>query len=266
MPPIEPGDDRWPARKERLLADVYSRGTSMRHQRQLRIALAVTVAVVLLVAVPALALQDSSSKRAVHTVGEPPTTTAETVPEVIAIPDTTTTTALTTTTAAPSTTTTALVCRNSYNPKCGDFRWDPQPVNQPATASVTFSPANPKTGDTVTFRVIAEDPDADQIGPSSCMPVNFGSGEVTCSIPSHAFCEKPPRGPWTPPAAGPSRTELSYTYVYTQPGTYTAEFNVSSSPFGLDLGCFPDPYGSTAGAKTVVPVTGPPLTTTTVTQ
>jgi len=52
-------------------------------------------------------------------------------------------------------------CRNSTNPQCGPFRWDPQPLpNRPMRVDVQIAPSHPRPGDVVTFTVVASDPDA----------------------------------------------------------------------------------------------------------
>jgi hypothetical protein len=271
LSPIEPGDDRWPARKDVLLSRVYERSGALRRQRQLRTALAVTIVVVLAAAVPALAWHGPSNPRAVHTIGEPPTTTHETTPETVAVPDTTTTTA-TTTTTVKSTTTTALVCRNSYNPKCGPFRWDPEPVNQPMTVTVTYSPQQPQAGQPVTFHLVATDDDP----PAPCLdqPVDhwdFGdtnsSSEFACgSVADPGGGPACPTGqafgPWTPPARPLRSATADLSYTYRQPGTYTATFTSHSAGYDVLCGAS-DAWASSAMGSVVVTVTGPPVTTTT---
>src|SRR5438067_7268354 len=218
---------------------VIRRAQSIKRHRQIAAGVAAS-ALVVLVAVPALALTGGDGgHRKVNTIGAP-TTSAETVPETVVVPETTTTTEPTTTTMRPSTTTTALVCRNSFNPKCGPFRWDPQPVNQPMTATVTYSPQNPKTGETVTFHLTAADPDADVSAPD---PASCGSsfsanspnwGDRSIREPcghGDVVCDASPTGPWTPPAPKPGQIAQDYTHVYEDPGTFVTSFTpVSFTP------------------------------------
>ena len=58
---------------------------------------------------------------------------------------------------SPSTTAVAdpSTCRNSYNASCGPFRWEPTPPEYPITVDVTYEPADPRVGETVTFTVTA---------------------------------------------------------------------------------------------------------------
>src|SRR4051794_35004310 len=61
--------------------------------------------------------------------------------------------------ASGSPASTALPCRNSTNPACGNFSWDPPPGdNRPIEWRLTYSPQNPKTGEKVTFQLHATDP------------------------------------------------------------------------------------------------------------
>ena len=266
MAPIEPGDNRWPARKERLLHDVYRRGQALNRQRWLRRGLAGAVAVALVAFVPSVVAGGSGGRhRHVSAAGEP-SPTVDTTPETTAAPETTTSTPAvgpSTTAAAAPTTTTSLVCRNSYNPRCGPSRWDPQPTNQPLLASVSYTPSNPKTGETVTFHVHGSDGDAPQIGPAPCAPVDFGAGDpISCMIADYLACPNPPHGPWTPPPATAGRYDHDYPHVYKNPGTFTAAFNLASGTPGLLPPCFTDPYENGATASLQVTVTGPPVTTT----
>src|SRR3712207_6243843 len=59
-----------------------------------------------------------------------------------------------------TTTTAARVCRNSTDPACGQFFWDPAPTgNQPLNVQITTSPPNPRAGQEVAFTVSLHDPD-----------------------------------------------------------------------------------------------------------
>jgi hypothetical protein len=254
-----PSDD-WAARRDPLLDRVCARGQELRRRRQMAMT-GVAAAVVLLIAMPAVALTGSDgSHRKVSTVASP-TTSAETVPETVAVPDTTTTTTATTTTVPP-TTTTALVCRNSTSPKCGSFRWDPSPApNKPMTAQVTFSPPNPHAGEEVVFHLVADDPDAPEFSYQAHVPPSETIYDVCSCGPPRAQ----PHGPWTPPTPHPGHQEWDYPFMYPEPGTFTATFNFDSftaSPMneGVDL---PDPYASSTSVAVTVVVAPPPTTTTT---
>ena len=157
-----------------------------------------------------------------------------------------------TTTAHPATTTTrprttppvAIVCRNSADPACGPFRWDPAPpANQALTVSITVSPVPTATGDVVSFHVVAEDPDG-RIGTRS-VDYGDGTGETSGGVPP---CPDPAHGPWTPPPPTPERVEATYQHTYSAPGSYTAVFRVRS------FGPCPDPVIYANEGQVTVPL------------
>jgi hypothetical protein len=122
---------------------------------------------------------------------------------------------------APSTTTTALLCQNSFDPACGAFRWDPPPgPNQPLTASVSASPASPKAGEPVTFRIRVEDPDGSRLLDRTERTVDYGDGTPFGGTAGHGDCAGG-TGPWTPPPPVPVHEELVFQHAYVNPGTYT---------------------------------------------
>lgn len=183
------------------------------------------------------------------TVGGPATTAAP------AVGGRTATTRATTGGAPATTTTTAPpVCRNSTDPRCGDFRWDPLPNNQPLTVNVSFSPAAPKAGDSVTFTVEVSDPD--HAVTSNCAVVEYGDGysepPAPCPVPTCG----PAHGPWDPPAAQPGTQRFTYSHIYAAAGSYTARFVFHTDK---DTRCpQPDPYGNTQAADKGVVVVAPP--------
>ena len=233
--------------------------------------MAVATALVLagLVALPVIALTSSSNPIKSHHAlvftgpatteqagGPPPApTTTEAPATTLPAPATTTTTvAPARQPAQTTTTTTVLVCRNSYNPACGPFRWDPAPA--PAgnwTVSVQYSPAKPVVGDTVTFTVTISDPNTSVY---TCGHVTFGAGgpDQNCESVS-ASC--PTRyGPWDPPAKRPDSVTTGYTYRYDKPGNYT--FSVT---YPVGNPCY-DPYQTQASASQSFTVSAAPPTTT----
>ena len=236
-------------------------------------AVAGAVALSGLVAVPVIALTSSSSPgkssgpskshsalvftgpATTEQAGGPalaPTTTEAPVTTLPA-PATTTTTVAAARQPAPTTTTTTLVCRNSYNPACGPFRWDPAPA--PAgdwTVSIQYSPAQPAVGDLVTFTVTISDPNTSVY---TCGHVSFGAGgpDENCDTQS-APCQTR-YGPWDPPAEHPDSVTTGYTYRYDKPGTYT--FSVA---YPVGNSCY-DPYRTQAGASQSLTVSGPATTT-----
>jgi hypothetical protein len=253
--------DEWATRRDPLLDRVYARGQELRRRRQMALGF-VAVALLILIAVPAAALTGSgSSHRKVNTIGSP-TTSSETVPETVAVPETTTTEPPTTT-VAPTTTTTALVCRNSYNPKCGPFRYDPPPVSHPITVSISFSPPNPTTGEKVAIHVVADSPDAG-VGNYN---VTWGDSRppIGGARIVDPLCDgtpaRPRYGPWDPPPRHPGHEEFDFDATYDKAGSYPVSFSIQSSPTcGED-----DVYHSQGEANATLTVTGPPVSTTSTT-
>ncbi len=154
-----------------------------------------------------------------------------------------------TTPGLPPTTAAATPCRNSSEPACGPFYWEPPPEpNLPLTVQVTSSPAEPRAGETVTFHVVAEDPDA-TIDKEHNQQREWGDGTSDPSSSTHGDCA-PLHGPWTPPTRTRSRHEATFEHVYSEPGTYTARFSFQSSSFCVGV----DPYGSEGEGTVIVMV------------
>ena len=142
------------------------------------------------------------------------------------------------------TTTTRLVCRNSYDPGCGAFRWDPDPgPNQPL--GVAASAQQVKAGDPVNFHIVADDPDAKI---DRCYAFDFGDGQKGSTCPPPAVCPTP-YGPWTPPAKVHDHWEVNVPHKYSAPGPYLASFTLQSHSF-----CSPDPYGGSGQAPATAKV------------
>jgi hypothetical protein len=256
LAPIEPGDSGWPARKERLLERVHARGQAIHRRRQVIRGLSAATAVLLLAAVPgALATSGGSGRKSVRTIGGPSTSTSEET--TTSLTPTTTTAPLATTTTVPPSTTTTLVCRNSTNPACGAFRWDPPPApDQPLTRTVTYSPAHPRVGEQVTFHFVFLDPDDSRAREwQRSGKIEFGDSTLNYDgLPPDC----PPRyGRWTPPAAAPGRWEADFQHIYTRPGTFTV------SGAGDYVGACYDPYASAESPWSVSITVDPAPTTTT---
>jgi hypothetical protein len=131
------------------------------------------------------------------------------------------------TTAPAPTTSTSLVCRNSTDPACGPFRWDPPPgPNQPMTLAVSVSPAAPKARETVTFRVTVDDPDGAYLV-SEQGSLDYGDGTPVPGYDGHVDCFGS-YGPWTPPDPAPLHKEITYQHAYAGAGTYTVTFTFKS--------------------------------------
>jgi hypothetical protein len=231
-----------------------------RGPRNLKWGLVAAVVVTLVAAVPGILLDRSAGTKKV-TTAQPtaPTTTTtaafqagDTSP---ALPQTTTTMkvgivkAVPIPTSQPTTSTTPpAACHNSYDAKCGPFRWESDPgPNAPLTVTVTPENQQGTAGQEVNFHVVANDPDA-KID-RGCIVIEFGDDDKHPSCPPPS-CQTP-YGPWTPPAKSPDRVEadIKHTYTTARQEPYRATFRYRSG--GL---CSPDPYGGTASAIAQVQV------------
>jgi hypothetical protein len=191
-----------------------------------------------------------------------PATTTTTVPPAVMTTPTTAPAPLTAaavsttiTTVAATTTTTLDPCRNSTDPKCGPFRFDPQPgPDRPMTVVVTVEPASPIAGQPMVFHIALADPDGVSYDGTT---FNFGNSGIGGSTPES--CAK--FGPWDPPAYDPAAATkaLDATHTYFEAGSYTATFSFDAGPFDcVDsiTGRGDRPYASSA-TGTVTVVVGP---------
>jgi hypothetical protein len=156
---------------------------------------------------------------------------------------------VTTTTEAP---TPATVCRNSTDPACGPFRWDPPPApNSPTEVSISYSPSAPRIGEAVTITVHARDDDA----LVADVTMTFGDENVFTIPPALIIsCDiEPPAGPWTPPAPTPDELVKTFTHTYDEPGDLTITA-YAASPEILNPTCPPHPYASQATASSPIHV------------
>ena len=145
---------------------------------------------------------------------------------------------------APPTPTTTLPCRNSTDPRCGPFRWDPPPApNQPLVVDADLA----AEGREAIFTVNVSDPDH-PVG-DNCADVDYGDGTrepIPCApAPCPALF-----GPWTPPAPQGGQLQRTYRHSYSEPGQYTARFT-----FRNDRDRCPDPYGGTGSDTITITVT-----------
>lgn len=164
-----------------------------------------------------------------------------------------------------TTTTTTIVCRNSYDPICGEFYWDPEPVNQPMTVEIiSVSPTNPQVGETVTFSVRVGDDAGLTSGGCSNSRSSYGDGsEDPICIAGCPIRGPSPTGPWDPPPNEFRYFQEDFTHIYTEPGTFTFSYSADSNPLCQREWPASNPYASYAAASTTITVTGEPLTTTT---
>jgi DNA-directed RNA polymerase specialized sigma24 family protein len=252
----------------KVLHRVHARGLYLRRQ-PVTFALFLTLAAMLAASVAALVGRGGEHGSQLRVVAATSTTattrpTSTSVPDTTAVPqDSTTVTAAaadTTVAGRTSTTTKATpttVCRNSTDPSCGAFRWDPSPApNQPMTLRVSYSPDRPSPSDVVMFTVSASDPDA-SIRDSSCRDLNIFGDESGASVPGGCSpCPASGRhGPWTPPPQSQG-TRVDYVkHQYPYSGTYTATFRRASGDPCPDQ---TDPYASEKTVSVQVIVYTPP--------
>ena len=195
------------------------------------------------------------------------------VDEPVAVPPASTSTS-SSSVPRSTTTTTSLVCRNSTDPRCGPFYWDPDPgPNQPLTVTVRYVPEHPHAGEAVTFYVTAHDPDAQWfwgVGEEFGDDPRGGAaidGMAVSADDQPDYCEAQKFGPWTPPPRVDSAETLGNTpesgvpHTYSAAGTYTARFWFRSDSTRCGLH---EPYGS-SGEQSVQVVVEPDDTTSSTT-
>lgn len=125
----------------------------------------------------------------------------------------------------------APACRNSTDPACGEFRWDPQPApNEPLTAG--FGPITEATaGVPFTVEVNWADPDAAEL--------TYDAFVVDGVVLGRPCAYEARYGPWTPPDAARGAGQLRYTHTFDAPGTYTVTVSLGSadcaSPYASDV-------------------------------
>lgn len=235
-----------PQHRDELLEEVRQRAAQLQSRRR-RAALGLVALLVAAAVTTVIALTSSSSSRNLAATGSttttgstPPASEETTVPPgttTSAVPPTSAASAVTAPAAAATTTSSSLPCRNSKDPRCGAFRWDPAPgTNAPITVSVV---SVSQSGQTVTFIMDVVDPDAAPIiaGEETCNPPDFGDvGRSRCA----PNCAPPGYGPWTPPARQRGTRRVTYTHAYAQQGQYTAHFWFGS----VAPQCAANPYAS----------------------
>jgi hypothetical protein len=247
-----------------VLAGVYRRGHSLRRQRAVRRVAAGALSLQLLVALPfAFRQGDEAGGRNVRVVApaglddEVSATTTE-VPVLVEAGEEPAPTTAVPPAATPSTT--ALVCRNSTDPRCGPFRWDPDPgPNAPVTVQITFSPEHPRVGEEVTFTITISDPDAAEIRNSTGLCLDEPYSACASSM-RFTPCDR--YGPWDPPPRKPGSWTWTSDHTFQQSGTFRASYLVVTGSNGCSGAL--DPYSSQdSGFATVVVAPAETTTTTT---
>lgn len=147
------------------------------------------------------------------------------------------------------TTTAPPACRDSTDPSCGPFRWDPTPANAPLV--VEASVAGPvRAGEQ--FRVDITASDADGTVDFECVLVEHDAPGISigsCGPVERLDC--PDRyGPWTPPPPEPGSGATHATIQIDEPGSHPVEITVSSLSACANV----DPYRSSGSTTVTVDV------------
>ena len=123
-------------------------------------------------------------------------------------------------TPTPTSPPTTSACRNSTDPSCGDFSWDPQPGPYEVEVYAVSTPVAARAGEPVTFAVEYVDPaGADAQGAclnwwvSDPAVVNTSSCEVIATA-----CAR--TGAHDPPAPSQERIALQRTITFETPGEH----------------------------------------------
>jgi hypothetical protein len=149
-------------------------------------------------------------------------------------------------------------CRNSTDSRCGPFRWEPEPTKHPLAVDVSVLTADPVAGKPVQFNVIVDEKDTNIA--RSCYGYSGTGieGRPPC-MPTYPSCVDQPTayGPWSPPEQMPDRFEMTESFTYDKPGTYTLSYTFNTGwP-----GCYPwsprDPYANTGTGSVTFTVRAP---------
>ena len=257
---------------EDVLSRVKSEGLRRRNRRHRRNS-ALAVLGIAIAAVPAVALLpdgggdaedvtvaaegDANEGRPTTSVARRPvtslttaTTTVETLPpttvvqveggEAVLIPPTSVVRPpRPTTTVPPPTTAPAPTCRNSTDPACGAFRWDPEPAPNAALSIGFVDPTTTAAvGEEVVFNVVWSDADA------TLTYDNFSAEGVGLG---RACTQEARFGPWTPPEPAGGSGDLVYRHTFTEAGTYTVVVSAGTADCNT-------PYGNDATTELTVTV------------
>ncbi|MCO8126533.1 hypothetical protein NHL50_04880 [Acidimicrobiia bacterium EGI L10123] len=158
---------------------------------------------------------DPDADTPVTTAAPAPAAPAPATPTPTPAPTAPPTTSAPAPTAPPTT-----VCRNSTDPSCGDFSWDPQPGDYDVEVYAVSTPVTATAGEPVTFAVDYIDP-AGPDAEGACLNwfvtdpavVNTSSCEVLATA-----CDR--TGPHDPPAPSRERISLQRTIVFETPGEH----------------------------------------------
>ena len=225
--------------RDDLLARIYDRGRELHRRRQALLG-SVAAVVVVVAGLGILAVTgDDGDRSDVATEGGPTTSrasdgTATTVREdesIVVDP-----TGSSTTIGAPPTTTTTLApCRNSEEPRCGDWYYDYPAPNTPPTITLSTDPKVIRVDEPVTLTITYHDPDGPPVSRCESISPGFdasagGGVEVidgtygSTGVGTGICGDGRPtgHGPWDPPP--PEQREVWLTVVYRTPGPRVVGF------------------------------------------
>lgn len=248
------------------IADLGARRARRRHTARAGLAISMLLILLVLIVRPGPEIPE-----AVETVGTTSTTAAPPSSSATTSATTSSTTTVPATTAplttvavspppppvsvvptAPPTTT--ITCRNSFEPSCGPFYYDP-PVSTPNTKAVIKFVDHATTasvGQPYVLKVHVSDPDT-PFQPGSCVNyVDWGPSSDPICVLDPVDCMVGAYGPWDPPVPEPSDFVEEFTYTYTQPGTYEVIVRYSGR-----YSC-KSPYAESAEARFTLTVTAKP--------
>jgi hypothetical protein len=137
-------------------------------------------------------------------------------------------------------------CRDSCDPRCGTFRWDPEPQpNEDLAVQIDVEPSSPRVGEDVTFTVTARDDHGHPVDIRGEYAGRAFANETSCAAQRQRY------GPWTPPVKSPKTVSHTWVGTYDEAGKHTATFTFSTDhcndpPY--------NPYGSVGTGSAVVTV------------
>jgi hypothetical protein len=149
--------------------------------------------------------------------------------------------------------TVALVCRNSFDPACGAFFWDPEPIVGQSMLQVRLPADGPRVG--VPYDVVVELTDPTARPTFNCAdfvvspnPDVTQVGAFGCTFEPAPACAAQ-YGPWTPPEPSGGTIAEPVSVTFSQPGTHT--ITVATRAAAQQCG---NPYGSDATTTVTVEV------------
>lgn len=154
--------------------------------------------------------------------------------------------------ARPTSAPAAQGCRNSTDPKCGSFTWDPDPGgSRGLRLEAEVSNKTPAVGEKVVFTVKVSDPDAKPFFGT------FDIGGKTLIVDDFPGDCARAYGAWTPPKRSGGSDSRSHDRTWDKPGKYKVFFTAfshspdsawptSARPGDKDGICLAGPYDKNA--------------------